>query len=107
MRLDAGEEDTHSRIRPNKNYPSERFETLTSVGDLYLDLCPRRQRFQRVHMASEKTEVARVFPRLNFRLQIGQFDAGMEGITPCTVWSYFDLQSEERKVYQIQSSLLD
>ena len=37
-------------------------------------------------MASEKTEVARAFPGLRFRLQIGQFDARMEGITPCAVW---------------------
>ena len=36
-------------------------------------------------MASEKAQVAGLFLRMSFRLQIGQFDAGMEGITPCAV----------------------
>src|SRR5258708_5399559 len=36
-------------------------------------------------MASEQAQVAGLFLSLSFRLQIGQFDAGMQGITPCSV----------------------
>ncbi len=36
-------------------------------------------------MASKQTQVAGLFSNLSFRLQIGQFDAGMEGITACAV----------------------
>jgi hypothetical protein len=36
-------------------------------------------------MASEEAQVTGLCLSLSFRLQIGQFDAGMEGITPCAV----------------------
>src|SRR3989442_13944259 len=36
-------------------------------------------------MASEEAQVAGLCLSLSFRLQIGQFDTGMEGITPCAV----------------------
>src|ERR1700730_5464880 len=49
-------------------------------------------------MAPEQAQVAGLFLSLNFRLQIGQFDAGMEGITPCSVALKRHLKHPPRKL---------
>jgi hypothetical protein len=85
VRLNFGEEDTHPGVLPSMNHLTQGIEVLSSVGNLYSDLCPGREGFQCVHTASEQAEVGCLFLSLSFRLQIGKFDAGTDGITSCSV----------------------
>lgn len=67
------------------HHPTQSFEVLTSVGNLYPDLCPRWQGFHCVYVASEQAQIARPFTNLSLRLHIRQFDTGMERITARSV----------------------
>src|SRR6266513_2801047 len=64
---------------------AQSLKVTTSVNNFYTDLCPRCQGFECVDMASKNTEVAGSPFNRSFRLHIGQFDVGLEGITTCTV----------------------
>src|SRR5258708_30454610 len=56
-------------------------------------------------MASEQAQVAGLFLSLSFRLQIGQFDAGMEGIPPCSVALKGHFETSPRKLAQVPNSI--
>jgi hypothetical protein len=85
VRLDTGEVDTHPLVLSKINNPTQSFKVLTSVGYLYSHPRPGRQGFRCVNTAAKQAQVTGLSLSLRFRLQISQFDAGMEGITPCTM----------------------
>src|SRR6266404_1264036 len=60
---------------------AQSMEIRTSVNNLYVDLCSRHPGFVCVHIASKQAHVARSFSNLSIGLHVGQFDAGLEGIT--------------------------
>src|SRR5271156_5537873 len=80
-RLNRGEGDSHPRLRPRISHLSDRTEVHSGMRDFQSNLCPFRKRRHRFDKAPQKIQVLDMCRKLLFGLQVGELDAGHEGMT--------------------------
>lgn len=104
VRSNIVEHDSHSRVRPNVNNPSQSSEVLTTADNPYANFGLRRKDFLRLHEASRRAEVRGSPMNLRFGLHIEDIDCGRKRVAARAGACSFHELPRPRSVAQLRDS---